>query len=230
MLPRAYVEGYSLMLSQALVRGTVDPIGMQTLLSIVLTVPGLSCGKSALAIGLIALADAADNDDDAAWAHVRECVAHLGRPSPKDPPYEVFYRRLARGCVASACALLGDDVRANRIVDVEEVPRGDGIRDMPLLVRSERFDDYVPPLRGIARVLRAASARRRAEALPCGLTRAEFDVLRLLGNGWNAGRIAAETGRSVNTIYAHTKAVLMKLGARRSLEAVVIARERGLLV
>ncbi len=85
-------------------------------------------------------------------------------------------------------------------------------------------------MRGFGYVVETALEQRRAATVPAGLTPAEFEVLRLLGNGWSAGKIASETRRSVNTVYNHTRSILAKLDAGRASEAVAVARRRGLLM
>jgi DNA-binding NarL/FixJ family response regulator len=96
-------------------------------------------------------------------------------------------------------------------------------------MRAGTLDEAPLALRGIGRVFAATFALRHDLEPPAGLTNAELEVLRLLGRGWTAGRIARETARSVNTVYNHTRSILSKLEASRAAEAVAIARERGLL-
>jgi DNA-binding NarL/FixJ family response regulator len=229
LLPQQYNERFSLAYSHALVRGATDLVAMQTLLRVLRDTPNRSRGEWSLCTALIAVADASVADDDGARRNLREAVTHLGRPSSVEPACEQHYRRLARAAVAAACVILGDDVRADRTVAAYEARQGESVQRFPALIRASKWDEMSPSLRGLARVVRAALEQRRQESAPAGLTRAELEVLRLLGNGWSAGKIAIATERSVNTVYNHTRSILSKLEASRAGEAVAIARDRGLL-
>jgi DNA-binding NarL/FixJ family response regulator len=62
-----------------------------------------------------------------------------------------------------------------------------------------------------------------------GLTRREVEVLRLIMQGLPDKAIARLLERSFETARSHVKAILMKLDASSRVEAVAIARRRGLL-
>jgi DNA-binding CsgD family transcriptional regulator len=230
LLPQQYAERFPLALSHAIVRGFSDLKAMRTLLQVSRDTPGRSSGEWSLCTALIAVAEAAAADEDDARRELRAAIMRLGRARASDPAYERRYRRLARGAVAVACILLGDDVRAARTVAAKESRDGEGEDRLPGLMRACALDQAPLALRGIARVFATAFAQRRGLEPPAGLTNAEVEVLRLLGRGWTAGKIAHETQRSVNTVYNHTRAILSKLEATRAAEAVAIARERGLLI
>jgi DNA-binding NarL/FixJ family response regulator len=193
-------------------------------------IPGRSRGEWSLCTALIALAEASEMDEDAARLSIRAAISILGRAASADPAYEQRYRRIARAAIAGACILIGDDVRADRTVAAREALAGDSIDQVPALMRASRWQDFPLPVQGLARVIEAAQQNRLKQVAPAGLTPAEFEVLRLLGSGWSAGKIARSTHRSVNTVYSHTRAILTKLEARRAAEAVAIARGRGLLL
>jgi DNA-binding CsgD family transcriptional regulator len=230
LLPQQYNERFPLALSHAMVRGATDLVAMRTLLQVLREIPGRSRGEWALCTALIAVAEAARADGDDARRNVRAAIAHLGRARASDPAYERRYRRLARSAVAVTCIVLGDDVRAARTVAARESRDGEGEDGLPALVRSGALHQAPLALQGIARVFAAAHALRRDLEPPAGLTTAEVEVLRLLGRGWAAGKIARETQRSVNTVYNHTRSILSKLDATRAGEAVAIARELGLIL
>lgn len=61
------------------------------------------------------------------------------------------------------------------------------------------------------------------------LTPREHDVLRELGRGRDAARIAATLGISTYTTRDHIKSILAKLSAHSQLEAVVLAGRMGLV-
>ena len=62
-----------------------------------------------------------------------------------------------------------------------------------------------------------------------GLSRREFEVLRLAAQGNTNPEIATATGLARNTVKTYLQATLQKLGARNRVEAIVVAGERGLL-
>jgi DNA-binding NarL/FixJ family response regulator len=62
-----------------------------------------------------------------------------------------------------------------------------------------------------------------------GLTQREVEVLRLIMQGLADKAIAHRLERSVGTARSHVKAILMKLEASNRVEAVAIARRRGLV-
>jgi LuxR family maltose regulon positive regulatory protein len=66
-------------------------------------------------------------------------------------------------------------------------------------------------------------------AVPDTLSEREHDILRYLPTVLTASEIAADLNISVNTVKAHMRAIYRKLGAARRREAVVRARQIGLL-
>jgi DNA-binding NarL/FixJ family response regulator len=62
-----------------------------------------------------------------------------------------------------------------------------------------------------------------------GLTQREVEVLRLIMQGLSDKVIAQRLARSVETAKTHVKAILTKLEASNRVEAVAIARRRGLV-
>lgn len=61
-----------------------------------------------------------------------------------------------------------------------------------------------------------------------GLTRREFEILRLLGTGLGLKDIATKLHRSVKTIEHHRTRLSEKLGVAGLLELALLARDRGL--
>ena len=68
---------------------------------------------------------------------------------------------------------------------------------------------------------------RAGESRFGALTKSEIEVLRALARGATSRTIGDETGRSSQTIDAHVKAIVKKLGCRGRREAVSLARHSG---
>jgi DNA-binding CsgD family transcriptional regulator/predicted negative regulator of RcsB-dependent stress response len=230
LLPEQYFEQFAYVFSSALLSGGAGDLrAMRAILQILRDVPTRSRNEWSICTALIALAEAAEGDDATARRSFHAACAHLGRLRASDLAHERRYRRLARAVLCTVGMIVGDAVRARRILEVRESRGGEGEELLPVLTQSESTDEIDPRVRGIAAVLQHGWRERLRGALPADLTEAEMSVLALLGQGWSAGRIASETGRSVNTIYNHTRAILSKLDASRAAEAVARARTLGIL-
>jgi ATP/maltotriose-dependent transcriptional regulator MalT len=84
---------------------------------------------------------------------------------------------------------------------------------------------------GFARLFEALPHVRSADRSSIALlTRAEIDVLRVLARGGSSTKVAAELGRSVNTVNVHVKSIMRKLGCVTRYEAIGVAREHGLIL
>jgi len=76
----------------------------------------------------------------------------------------------------------------------------------------------------------APDERTRSDALArTGLTRREYEVLRLAAQGKTNPEIAEATGLTRNTVKTYLQSTLHKLGARNRVEAIGKASEAGLL-
>jgi DNA-binding NarL/FixJ family response regulator len=104
-------------------------------------------------------------------------------------------------------ALLKDAAAIDLVAALRRVLRGERVTDPRLL----------PGEAG-----RAAQARS-------GLTRREYEVLRLAAQGRTNPEIAECTGLARNTVKTYLQAALHKLGARNRVEAIGKASEAGLL-
>jgi DNA-binding NarL/FixJ family response regulator len=71
--------------------------------------------------------------------------------------------------------------------------------------------------------------RRRLSAVRPALDEDELRILRLLGEGWRLGDVAAELGLSRRTADRRLASARRTLGAARTVEAVSSARRLGLL-
>jgi DNA-binding NarL/FixJ family response regulator len=104
------------------------------------------------------------------------------------------------------------------------------------LLKDVAGTDLVAALRRVLRGERVVDPRiipddgRRSDALArSGLTRREYEVLRLAAQGQTNPEIAESTGLARNTVKTYLQAALHKLGARNRVEAIGKASEAGLL-
>jgi DNA-binding NarL/FixJ family response regulator len=69
----------------------------------------------------------------------------------------------------------------------------------------------------------------RAEPASAGLTKRQYEILQLLGEGASTADIAAMLHLTTETVRNHVRNVLRALGAHSRLEAVAVAHRQGLL-
>ncbi len=104
-------------------------------------------------------------------------------------------------------------------------------RSRVVMLTTFDLDEYV--YAAITRRLIAEFARRQSPDAPAGpleeLTSRELEVLRLLARGLSNGEIAGELVLGEATVKTHVARVLMKLGLRNRVQAVIYAYESGLV-
>jgi two-component system nitrate/nitrite response regulator NarL len=103
------------------------------------------------------------------------------------------------------------------------------------LLKDAAATDLVAALRRVLRGERVSDPRMvpgeagRAALARSGLTRREYEVLRLAAQGRTNPEIAETTGLARNTVKTYLQSALHKLGARNRVEAIGKASEAGLL-
>ena len=104
------------------------------------------------------------------------------------------------------------------------------------LLKDVAGTDLVAALRRVLRGERVVDQRimpddgqRSAALARSGLTRREYEVLRLAAQGQTNPEIAESTGLARNTVKTYMQSALHKLGARNRVEAIGKANEAGLL-
>ena len=75
----------------------------------------------------------------------------------------------------------------------------------------------------------AAHLGRRNDDKPAKLSRQQKRMLQLLARGLRTAEIAEETGLSIPTVKSHTSLAYRKLGVHNAMDAVLKARQQGLL-
>lgn len=104
------------------------------------------------------------------------------------------------------------------------------------LLKDAAVTDLVAALRRVLRGERVCDPRMMPDETPgrsalarSGLTRREYEVLRLAAQGRTNPEIAESTGLARNTVKTYLQSALHKLGARNRVEAIGKASEAGLL-
>jgi DNA-binding NarL/FixJ family response regulator len=119
---------------------------------------------------------------------------------------------------AGASGFLLKDVPAEQLVDgIRVVAQGEALL-APSVTR-----------RLIQEFSRSGAAQQRAPAELEELTPRELEVFKLIARGMSNAEIAAELVVSETTVKTHVARVLMKLGVRDRVQAVVLAYESGVV-
>jgi len=119
---------------------------------------------------------------------------------------------------AGASGFLLKDVPADQLVDgIRVVAQGDALLAPSVTKRL------------IHEFSRGAVARESAPAELDDLTPRELEVFKLMARGMSNAEIAAELVVSETTVKTHVARVLMKLGVRDRVQAVVLAYESGVV-
>lgn len=89
------------------------------------------------------------------------------------------------------------------------------------------IEDVVQAVRAAVDSLRATGPQ--AAAAPEILTQREAQILGMLGTGKDVQRISSELGLSTHTVRTHLQNAYSKLDAHSQVEALALARKRGLI-
>jgi DNA-binding NarL/FixJ family response regulator len=119
---------------------------------------------------------------------------------------------------AGASGFLLKDVPAEQLVDgIRVIDQGDAL--LAPSVTKRLIDEFS----------RSGAAQRSAPASLEDLTPRELEVFKLIARGMSNAEIAAELVVSETTVKTHVARVLMKLGVRDRVQAVVLAYESGVV-
>jgi len=119
---------------------------------------------------------------------------------------------------AGASGFLLKDVPAEQLVDgIRVIAEGDALLAPSVTKRL------------IHEFSRSGAAQRSAPAALGDLTPRELEVFKLIARGMSNAEIAAELVVSETTVKTHVARVLMKLGVRDRVQAVVLAYESGVV-
>ena len=119
---------------------------------------------------------------------------------------------------AGASGFLLKDVPAEQLVDgIRVIAQGDAL--LAPSVTKRLINEFS----------RSGAAQRSAPASLEDLTPRELEVFKLIARGMSNAEIAAELVVSETTVKTHVARVLMKLGVRDRVQAVVLAYESGVV-
>jgi DNA-binding NarL/FixJ family response regulator len=131
--------------------------------------------------------------------------------SPWTDRVVIFTERDSEACI---CHAVEQGVRGYLLL-------GCGVADVAAAIRTvHQGGCALAPLA----VSRLAEGIRREKLTPC-----ELDILQLLVVGLSNKEMARATCRAAETVKTHVKAIYRKLEARSRTQAVMIARQRGML-
>lgn len=105
------------------------------------------------------------------------------------------------------------------------VSKGRGIIELAHAIRAAAAGAAVFP----SALLAAVAGPSRLQSGTHDLTTRELEVLGLLAEGCSTEEIASRLVVSLHTVRNHVRNILMKLGARTKLEAVVVAARAGVV-
>ena len=112
---------------------------------------------------------------------------------------------------------------------LKDVPAEQLVAGIHLIAQGEALLAPTVTKRLIQEFSRTAATQRSAPASLDELTPRELEVFKLIARGMSNAEIAAELIVSETTVKTHVARVLMKLGVRDRVQAVVLAYESGVV-
>jgi DNA-binding CsgD family transcriptional regulator len=185
--------------------------------------------ESILSDAVIALCDAAAWDIEAVRNRAHSVLQRTVQRHAVAALYDTQGRRNARILAASALIIAGEQTRGRRALGRNVDPDGYFARLDPLVGLA--VERSAPMVRGYAMLINAvceAAAEARPRSLHA-LTRAEFEVLERLATGQTRRELAAELGKTENTVMKQMSAIYAKLDASNRAQALKKARDLGII-
>ncbi len=178
----------------------------------------------------------ADRPKDAA-AHLKAC----GSSGSAESEWWRYFDRSADICAALAEAFLGRSASARRRLPVglrkREIALVRAVRGLAALNEHLTPETVLPVVQelmdaeqeGLANLISAAASKGTAPNATLALTPTEIAIFRSLAEGLAPKVIAAESGRSVDTVRNHIKSAIRKMGVSGQREALALARRLGVV-
>jgi DNA-binding CsgD family transcriptional regulator len=182
--------------------------------------------RGALFDALIALCAAAKWHLPEARRHARRALSQAADRTVENCS-DAHLRRIARVIAAAACIIIGDSTRGRRALT-----RGrDNTIFLPQCLTVQGLDENSVPVifRGYARMIDVAVKSAVASRPIVGLTLSELRVLRALPDGTTLAVIAAELGKSPETVKKQVHRIYGKLGVGNRVQAINRARDLRLI-
>ena len=174
-------------------------------------------------------------------ASVAECVAAVAE---LDPDIVLLDFRLPDGTGSEATAALRQVRPETKVIfltrEDSDAARFAAVQSgaSAFIHKSKAAAEVVAAIRGVARgrmlitprtIATLLARRRSVDAQLESLTPREIEVLRLMAQGNSSRAVAAQLGISYTTVRTHIRSLGSKLGVHSKLEAIVKARELGLI-
>ena len=187
-------------------------------------------GERAVCLAVRAIAEAGLDEAESARRFSRAALFLSDQRSARSlAPYDLRYLRIARGVAGAACILVGDAIRGRRAFQTQATTAWQDLAACEAAADGGESRSAGDRIRGYVLVIQAARKSLTRLREISTLTPGELAVLRLLADGLTAPQIAVETKRSVHTVRAHTRAIILKMGVHGRYAAVKQARQLGVI-
>ena len=176
---------------------------------------------------IIALCDVAQWDIEAVRMRAHSVLQRTVQRHGVAALYDTQTRRNARVLAAAALIITGEQTRGRRALGRNIDPDGYFAKLDPLIGLA--IDRAAPMMRGYAMFINAVCEAAVDTRPKHALTKAEFEVLQALASGLTRRELAAELGKTENTVMKQMSAIYTKLDVSSRAQAVRQARELGIL-